>query len=185
MDTEIGRLLAGVDLATTLVIVLGDNGAPRPVTDGPWAQDHAKGSLYEGGVRVPMVVHGPGVGHGRSDALISVVDVHRTLVELVGGNFRAQDSISFAPQLSAPGTPGTRQYLFAEKNNSPPGGATGPGHERAISDGRWKLITDNFGQQFFDLSVDLIEANNLLQAPLSTVAQVGYDDLIQALTTFP
>lgn len=185
MDTEIGRLLAGVDLATTLVVVLGDNGTPRPVTDGPWPQDHAKGSLYEGGVRVPMVVHGPGVSHGRSDALISVVDVHRTLVELVGGNFQAQDSISFAPQLSAPGTPGTRQYLFAEKNNSPPGGATGPGHERAISDGRWKLITDNFGQQFFDLSVDLIEANNLLQAPLSTMAQVGYDDLIQALTTFP
>lgn len=47
------------------------------------------------------------------------------------------------------------------------------------------MITDNFGQQFFDLSVDLIEANNLLQVPLSTVAQDGYDDLIQALTTFP
>jgi arylsulfatase A-like enzyme len=185
MDTEIGRMLAGVDLDTTLVVVLGDNGTPRPVTDGPWSQDHAKGSLYEGGVRVPMVVHGPGVGQGRSDALISVVDIHRTLVEWVGGNFQAQDSISFVPQLLDPSTPGARQYLFAEKSNDQAGGATGPGHQRAISDGRWKLISDNFGQQFFDLSVDLVEVNNLLQAPLSAEAQVAYDDLLQALTTFP
>jgi len=132
-----------------------------------------------------MVVHGPGVGQGRSDALISVVDVHRTLVEWVGGNFQAQDSISFVPQLLDPSTPGSRQYLFSEKSNDQAGGATGPGHQRAISDGRWKLISDNFGQQFFDLSVDLVEVNNLLQAPLSAEAQVAYDDLLQALATFP
>lgn len=185
MDTEIGRLLAGVDLATTLVIVLGDNGTPRPVTDGPWAQDHAKGSLYEGGVRVPMVIHGPGVAQGRCAALVSVVDLHRTIVERVGGQFQAEDSISFLDQLSRPSLPGARQYLFAEKENDQAGGATGPGHERAICDGRWKLITDNFGHQLFDLSVDLVEANNLLQNPLNGPAQAAYMDLLQALTTFP
>ncbi|MFT7680419.1 MAG: arylsulfatase A-like enzyme, partial [Planctomycetota bacterium] len=89
MDTEIGRLLAGVDLDNTLVIVLGDNGTPGQVSTGPWPADHAKGSLYEGGVRVPMVIAGPGVVHGTSQALISVTDLHRTLVEYTGGHYQA------------------------------------------------------------------------------------------------
>ena len=36
MDTELGRLLDGVDLATTTVIFLGDNGTPNEVTVPPY-----------------------------------------------------------------------------------------------------------------------------------------------------
>lgn len=185
MDTEIGRLLQGVDLDRTVVLVVGDNGTPQPVTDGPWPSWHAKGSLYEGGVRVPMVVAGAGIAQGRSEALVSIVDVHRTLVELAGGTHQAPDSISFLPQLLDPAAPGARQWLFAEKDNDNSGGGqTGPGHERAISDGRWKLKRDNFGDELFDLSVDLPEANNLLAAPLSPEAQTAYDALQAALVNF-
>lgn len=185
MDTEIGRLLASVDLEETLVVVVGDNGTPQPVTDGPWPPHHAKGSLYEGGVRVPLVVAGPGVSQGRSEALISIVDLHRTLIEVAGGTFQSEDSISFLPQLVDPQTPSARQWLFAEKNNDSTGqGQTGPGHERAISDGRWKLLRNNFGDELYDLSVDLVEGNNLLGAPLSGEAQAAYDSLQLALQGF-
>jgi hypothetical protein len=111
--------------------------------------------------------------------------VHRTLVEIAGGSFQAEDSISFLPQLQDPSTPGARAWLFAEKNNDSAGtGQTGPGHERAISDGRWKLLRNNFGDELFDLSVDLVEGNNLLNAPLSAEAQAAYDSLQTALLTF-
>mgnify|MGYP000323490346 CR=1 FL=1 len=122
---------------------------------------------------------------GRSEALISIVDLHRTLIEVAGGTFQSEDSISFLPQLVDPQAPGARQWLFAEKNNDSTGqGQTGPGHERAISDGRWKLLRNNFGDELYDLSVDLVEGNNLLGAPLSGEAQAAYDSLQLALQGF-
>ena len=60
LDTEIGRLLAEVDLETTTVIFIGDNGVPPPVTDAGQGIRGAKWSVYEGGVRVPLVVAGAG-----------------------------------------------------------------------------------------------------------------------------
>ena len=61
MDTEIGRLLKSVDLATTSVIFMGDNGTPNEVTAAPYSPDHAKLRVYEQGVRVPMIVAGSGL----------------------------------------------------------------------------------------------------------------------------
>ena len=61
MDTELGRLLDGVDFATTTVIFLGDNGTPNEVTVPPYNRDHAKLRVYEQGVKVPMIVAGNAV----------------------------------------------------------------------------------------------------------------------------
>lgn len=61
LDTELGRLLAEVDFSTTLVIFVGDNGVPPPVKDTGTGLRDAKGSAYEGGVRVPLIVAGSGV----------------------------------------------------------------------------------------------------------------------------
>jgi arylsulfatase B len=85
-DHEIGRLLEalGPERERTLVIVLGDNGTPKHAKEEEGQEGH-KGSMTEGGLRVPFLVAGPGVAKGaRSDALVHVVDIYPTLMELVG-----------------------------------------------------------------------------------------------------
>jgi len=60
MDYEIGRLLDNLDeatLANTTIIFVGDNGTPSSVIQS-FPEDHAKATLYEGGIRVPMIFSG-------------------------------------------------------------------------------------------------------------------------------
>jgi arylsulfatase B len=63
MDTQIGRLLDGLESKRqrTIVIFLADNGTPKEVVTAPYLPKHAKATLYEGGTNVPLIVAGPGV----------------------------------------------------------------------------------------------------------------------------
>jgi hypothetical protein len=71
LDTELGRLLAEIDLEKTVVIFVGDDGTPAPVKDAGTGIRGSKGSVYEGGVRVPFIVSGAGVTRrGREDELL-------------------------------------------------------------------------------------------------------------------
>jgi arylsulfatase len=83
-DFLLGRMLAGLDLNRTLVVVVGDNGTPPPVAPEP---GRAKGTTFERGVRVPLVVAGgPTVSAGRvEDELVHVVDLLATLAWAGGG----------------------------------------------------------------------------------------------------
>ncbi len=57
MDEQIGELLDGVsDLQNTVVIFVGDNGTEDRVAEGLFADGRGKGTLYESGVRVPLIV---------------------------------------------------------------------------------------------------------------------------------
>ena len=133
MDREIGRLVAALDampgdvLERTTIIFFGDNGTPKEVTVSPFDPDHAKQTLYEGGIHVPLIAAGYGVANGgrRSDALVSVTDIYGTTLELmVGaqyprylrrslGDGRATDSVSFLPILKGTAVD-TRTSVFAE-----------------------------------------------------------------------
>ena len=88
LDTEIGRLLASVDLSKTNIIVVGDNGTPGQVDQAPAGGiAGAKGSLTEGGIHVPFFVNGPDVAiTGTSDKLVHVVDLFSTILDLTGVN---------------------------------------------------------------------------------------------------
>src|SRR5262245_6098961 len=60
LDRQIDAVLDVVDLASTYVVILGDNGTPedaRPLGSDQWTH---KFTTYEGGVRVPFVIAGPG-----------------------------------------------------------------------------------------------------------------------------
>ena len=63
MDFEIGRIIQGLGsaLANTTILFLGDNGTPTAVTAPPFLPSHAKGTLYQGGIQVPLIVSGAGV----------------------------------------------------------------------------------------------------------------------------
>ena len=116
----------------------------------PFVSEHGKGTVYQGGVNVPLVVRGPGVAHGVCEELVSATDFVATIAELAGHaepNSLAQDSISFAPQLRD-GTTAGRASVFAEKfdpnfapaDGGPPEDYEGRLHFRALRNDRYKLI---------------------------------------------
>ena len=124
LDREVGRLTADFD---GLVVLLADNGTE-------YAYGGAKGSLKEGGLHVPFVVHGPGVLAQERDDLVSIVDVLATLCELHGVPCPGEDGVSFLPALA--GGPAARETIYAERFDPLDIDGT---RERAIRDARWKL----------------------------------------------
>ena len=166
MDTEIGRLLATVDLSKTTVIFLGDNGTPAQVLQTPFPSGHGKDTLYEGGIRVPLIVRGPDVvSPGRTaDLTTHVVDLYSTILELAGVSVTGTvpagvtlDSQSLLPVLQNQTV--TRTRLFSEEFDiafSTLGG-------RVLRDDRYKIIRKRTGtDEFYDLQADPYESTNLL-----------------------
>jgi len=187
MDTEIGRLLLGIDPAVrarTVVIVLGDNGTPAEATTAPFLPEHAKGTVYEGGVNVPLIVAGPGVVQGAEcGALVDTTDLFATIAELTGSTGAPpQDSVSFASCLSHPAMPGPRQTVYAELF-MPNGSGPYVNRQRAVRDARFKLIelytktTIPVATHLFDLAADPFELHDLLAGPLGSAQQTAFDAL--------
>lgn len=124
LDTELGRLFATVDLDNTNIILIGDNGTPGAVVQAPYSNDHAKGSLYEGGVHVPLIMAGPDVTRtGLSNKLVHCVDLFSTILELadidVASATAAVDTIdskSLVPILN--GQDSVERCVVSERFNS-------------------------------------------------------------------
>ncbi len=173
-DTVLGKILAAVDLSTTYVIVLGDNGSPGHTVEPPFSLKKNKNSLYESGLNVPFVVAGPGVAQGQTcDELISITDIFATVRDLAGlgaPTRGAEDSVSFASLLREPNGPATREALYIHR--FPHKGAPGP-NQRAVRTKRWKLIENlkNRQAEFYDLDADPFEGNNLAARALDEAGE--------------
>ena len=162
VDTELGRLLAGLGDARddTLVLFAADNGEAAAALTNPG--EGLKGTLYESGVRVPMIASGREVlarGEATS-ALVSIVDVFPTVAALAGvhlgdvvgtaGGPDVLDGVSFQRVLRDPDA-SVRDALVAERFRP-----NGPGPYETdvvgVRDDRFKLI-DAVGEapQFFPL----------------------------------
>ncbi len=168
VDHEINRLLNSMTpevRANTLLIFVGDNGTPvRALQDYP--EDRGKGTLYQGGVRVPFIVAGAGVSRQgvREAALVHLTDIYATLLEVAGAELPGgiYNSQSFAHLLTAAGTEPTRTYNYTEV-------ASGPNPGWTIRNEQYKLINWEDGTQaFYAVATDSFELTNLLEAPLST-----------------
>ncbi len=180
MDTEIGRLLAAVDLAKTTVIFIGDNGTPGQVLQTPFPSGHGKDTLYEGGVRVPMIIRGPDVvSPGRtSDVLTHVVDLYSTILESAGIPVAATvpsgvvlDSQSLMPVLK--NEVDARARLYSEQFDT----AVPTTGGRMLRDDRYKIIRKATGvDEFYDLQADPYESTNLLAGGVAamTSTRQGY-----------
>ena len=121
-DTVIGSLLAGVDELdpNTLVIVIGDNGTGQygqpqvNFLDNLYLtyEGRGKGTGYESGVRVPLIIRGPGIEAGTTEAIVHAVDMFSTIAEVAGVTLPASvpsrtgdtmlplDSVSLVPIMS-------------------------------------------------------------------------------------
>lgn len=174
MDTEIGRLLASLSpaqRANTLVIFIGDNGTPGNLLE-EFPSGHGKGSLYEGGLRVPLIISGHGVSRpGEMDnTMVHITDLHATILEAVDPSIAqiggVYNSLSFYPLLSGnPQNRPVRRYNYCEVGPS----GMGTRDEYTIRTERYKYIHDlvNHTEEFYDLSVDSLEINDLMLSGLT------------------
>ncbi len=183
LDTEVGRILATVNLATTNVIFLGDNGTPPNVIQPPYTTAHAKDTLYDGGTRVPMIIAGPAVVSPNrvSTAPVHCVDLYATILELAGINVAATqpsanalDSRSLMPILA--NTTENTRFSFSQHFGS---GLTSSVAGRALTDAAgYKLIQfDDGHEEFFKTGTDSNETANLLGSGIGLVDQVAYASL--------
>lgn len=135
-DALVGEALAALrgsgQEERTIIVFLGDH--------GPTFQ-HGKMTLYDLGLRTPLIIRAPGIPGGHTtDALASAVDLLPTLLDLIGmPPPKNSHGISLRPALEQrPGASG-RAFVFAEISNK--GVLPNDGmQERSAFDGRWHLI---------------------------------------------
>ena len=161
MDSEIGRLLDSLDEETrnnTVIIFIGDNGTPPGVIQN-FESTHAKSSIYEGGLRVPMFVSGKGVSRINEidNIVIHAADLYATIIELTGTQLPGgrYNSLSLEPLLTNPQDL-KREYVYSDFLEN--------GTEIwAIRNETYKLIEDEDGlQEFYNVVEDIFEQDNLI-----------------------
>jgi arylsulfatase A-like enzyme len=179
IDYQIGRLLdrlSPTELANTIIIFIGDNGTTGEVLQAPYTSGQGKGSLYQGGINVPMIISGKGVSrtNARETSLINSTDLFSTIADIAGtGVSSYENSSSFKSMLTMEGILG-RTYNYSEVLNASPNRSG-----FAVRDARYKLIQfDNSRQEFYDLINDPYEQNNLIPSGLNTDQQNALDDLV-------
>ena len=187
MDHQIGRLLAYVPPDTTIIFI-GDNGTPKETTTSPFRSRRAKGTIYEGGIHVPMIVTSPRITQPGTecDALVNSTDLLATVAEIAGAPHGSPDSESFLPYLTNPSRASIRRFAYAEFF-LPIGLGPYTRFERAIRDSRYKLVR-RFRRQglgivieneLYDLQLDPFEFTDLL-AGTPTVEQLAARDVLSA-----
>jgi arylsulfatase A-like enzyme len=190
LDENIGRLLrflAARGLENdTIMIFLSDNGTgfgaefdeSGYVKDGYNAgMRGSKGTVYEGGHRVPCFIRWPGagVGGGRDiPDLAAHIDLFPTLLALCGlakGEGGAFDGASFAPLLMGTGAAGPERTLFVHNQR-----VDEPikGKEWAAMTSRWRLVE---GRELYDIREDPGQRRDVAAAHPEVVAALreGYD----------
>lgn len=190
MDTELRRLLSSIafDARDTLLVFASDNGSPSPVAAPPVASNRAKGTVFQGGVRVPMFVLGDGVtARGRTSSIVDLADLHATMLDVAGvqGGI-PEDSVSLVPIFSDPGyrvrTCAYTQWAFPNFDPALVPDAGPSQGNQAVRDERYKLVRGFTNlERLFDLVADPWEEVELLAQGLDPDQQLAYDALHECL----
>lgn len=189
-DRQIGRLIDALP-ANTLIILCGDNG-PEPTLDHTRTKGlrGMKWSLYEGGIRTPLIVRWPGevpAGSVNETTVFSSVDFLPTLCALaqIKSPVAAQDGEDMSPALL--GEKIIRHKPLLWEYGRKPGEAgkvkggfpypKEPGSKSpnvAIRDGDWKLLINADGTQseLYDLHKDPGETTNLAETEKATAERL-------------
>jgi len=173
LDQSVGRVLNHLDekgLADrTVVIFLSDNGGHVGEFDDLRCTNNTplrsgKGSMYEGGVRVPLVVRAPSVSPGECREPVVVMDLTPTICELAGvkldaGAVADLDGASLTPLLRNPQGSLPRDALYFHYPHYYP--TTTPAG--AIRARDWKMVEyfEDGRQELYNLRDDLSEGHDL------------------------
>jgi arylsulfatase A-like enzyme len=190
VDDALGQIVARCEalgvLGETVIVFTSDNGglsahARGAAPDGKTAHAHnaplrsGKGSAYEGGLRVPLVIAGPGIPH-RADTVATPVvgtDLYPTLLALAGTSVpdgRTVDGVDLRALWMRGEPVPERTVLFHQPHKW---GPEGPGIEpfSAIRRGDWKYLwLANGGRELlFNLQLDPAEGRSFLEAETALV----------------
>ena len=198
VDDSVGRIMAQLDelalAQNTVLIFSSDNGgvggyarteppsARKGYTDNEPLRG-GKGTLYEGGIRVPFIVRWPGVVPAGviSNSVAAHVDLYPTLLEIAGGRAPANyplDGVSFLPALRQPGVEMKRGPIFWHF----PGYLESYVHDRgwrmtptgAMHDGDFKLLEffETSRVELYNVREDVGEYNDLAPQRPAQVAEL-------------
>jgi arylsulfatase A-like enzyme len=172
-DAEMGRVIEALErsgqMDNTIIVFAGDNGLALG--------QHGlmgKQSLYDHSVRVPLIMAGPGIPAGQSDALCYLFDIYPTLCELTG--IPTPDSVEGKSLVPAMNGTSIRDHLLLAYCHQ----------MRGVRDERVKLIETVVNgrrtTQLFNLHDDPWELNNLAHNPTYSEQQKTLRALLE---TFP
>jgi arylsulfatase A-like enzyme len=177
LDENVGRILAKINehgiADNTVVIFFSDNGGyinkyeTTEVTDN-YPLRSGKGSLYEGGIRVPFIVRWPGVIEAGSLCRHPVIstDFYPTILDMTGldgdpKHNADMDGLSLVPLLKKPAANLKRKALYWHYPHYYP--TTSP--VSSIRQGDWKLLEyfEDRHIELYNLRKDIGEKNNLAE----------------------
>lgn len=166
MDEQIGRVLAELDRLNlrdnTIVIFASDNGAavmaPLKELNCNAGFKGRKGQLYEGGIRVPLIVNQPGkVPVQTLTNIVYFPDIMPTLAAITGSEKslpQGIDGMNILPLFMGQPLPQTDERMLYWEF---------PGKQRAARKGDWKAVTIKAGQplELYNIREDMTESHNL------------------------
>ncbi|TWU59930.1 Arylsulfatase [Rubripirellula tenax] len=176
-DDSLGRIMRAVTVAgiedNTIIILTSDHGGLSTrglenrrgvaTTNAPLRQ--GKGSIFEGGTRVPLIVKWPGnVAVGTTSSVqVTGTDHYPTMLEMAGAPLRPEQHVDGRSYLRAlHGETYQRDAMFWYKWQARPD-STGDTRALSLVEGNFKLIhwIDEDFTELFDLSSDIGEQTNL------------------------
>ncbi len=182
MDAAVGVGLDALDrlelAENTIVVFTSDNGGlstseGHPTSNLPLRA--GKGWLYEGGIREPLLVRGPGVAAGRSLSLpVTSPDLFPTLLALAGLDPLPEqhlDGLNVAPALRGDALPADRPIFWHYPHYGNQGGSPGA----AVRLGVYKLIHfyEDGRNELYHLEKDPSEQHNLAPEDTARVARLS------------
>ena len=193
MDRQFARLFAEIRRRpalrdNTLVLFCSDNG-PEPGAGSAGPFRGFKTQLYEGGVRSPLIVWGPGLvkpgvaGSVNDASVLSAMDIAPSLLQLAGakspvgvdfdGLNRSQTLLGYTEEAAE------RPLFWRRPPDRKSWGATGTvlNPDLAMRRGQWKLLCDTDGGdvELFDLDDDRGETSNVADEHTQLVEQMKSD----------
>ena len=165
MDQAIGRLVTELDRLglreNTVIIFASDNGAakqaPLDVLGCKGTLKGMKGTLYEGGIRVPFIVNQPGkVAVQKLDNIVYFPDVMPTLAAIAQATDKLptrRNGINLLPLFQGESLETDNRMLYWEF----------PGKQRAARKGDWKAVTvkKDAPLELYNIKEDMTESVNL------------------------
>ena len=189
IDDNMGRLLSTIDALqqsqNTIVIFLTDNGANSDRYNA--GMKGRKGSLHEGGTRVPLFIRWP--GHVRAGTVVQSIAAHidllPTIAELVGLDLPAPphiDGVSLVPLMSDGSAAWPERTLFAHWGDDAQGR---PRTDRgAVRTDRWRAVQYNNRWELYDMQQDPGQLHDLAKQQPETlqVLKAEYDSWFRDVT---
>ncbi len=188
VDNSVGQVLATLDELglsdETVVVFSSDNGGFGGATSNHPLRG-AKGMLYEGGIRVPLIIRSPGVtkpGSRCAEPVIGI-DLYPTFIEITGStlpNGLEPDGVSLMPLLRDSSASLDRDAIFwhfpayLQGSGDPAGGPFRTTPAGAIRKGDWKLIEwfETGRRELYNLNNDIGEASELSESEPDKLAEL-------------